>query len=365
VNIGDFVNRPTNSWLAPGDENGLVISSRIRLARNLRGAAFPSWAGEEECTRIWGELEPVLAGLDPLQPGFSADMPGLTDLDKQILFERHLMSREMAEKGAGSGLVGSLDERLAIMVNEEDHMRIQSLRAGMALREAWDAITALDTEIEKHVRYAFSPKLGYLTACPSNVGTGMRASVMLHLPGLVLMNEMNPIIKGMGKIGLAVRGLWGEGTEATGNMFQISNQVTLGEREEDIIANLEQIVLEVVEHEKNARIRLMEERDLLVRDHVGRAHGILMNAYILSSKEALDLLSGLRLGIDVEVLEGIDGRIVDELLLLTQPGHLQKIEGKKLKPKDRDEARAHIIRTRLAEAVKPKRRNKKSQSTHE
>jgi len=360
VNIDEFVNRPSSSWVAAGDETGLVVSSRIRLARNLRGSAFPGWAGDDECERIWKELEPVLEHLEIMQPCFSAEIHGLSDLDKQILFERHLISREQAERGRGSGVVGKIDESLAIMINEEDHLRIQSLRPGLALREAWKVIDQVDTAIENHVRYAFSPRLGYLTACPTNVGTGIRASVMLHVPGLVLMDEMNPIIKGMGKIGLAVRGLWGEGTEAIGNMFQISNQVTLGEKEDGIISNLEHIVLEVVEHEKNARIRLLEEREMLVRDHVGRAYGILTNAHILTSKEALDLLSGLRLGIDLKIQKSLDGRIVDELLLLVQPGHLQKIEAKKLKPKDRDRARARLIRNRLLEALKVSRRAEKN-----
>ena len=226
-------------------------------------------------------------------------------------------------------------------------------------------IDEVDSALEQEVQYAFGVHLGYLTACPTNVGTGLRASVMLHLPGLVLMNEMNPIIKGMGKIGLAVRGLWGEGTEATGNMFQISNQVTLGEKETDIIAELEQIVLEVVEHEKNARIRLLQDREMLTRDHVGRAYGILANAHILTSKEALDLLSGLRLGIDLNILDSLDGRVVDELLLLTQPGHLQKLEGRRLKPKERDRARAEQVRSRMRDARKPALRTKKSQTSHE
>ena len=191
-----------------------------------------------------------------------------------------------------------------------------------------------------------------MTACPTNVGTGMRASVMLHLPGLVLMNEINPVVKGMSKIGLAVRGLWGEGTEAIGNMFQISNQITLGEKEEEIIANIEQIVLEIIEHEKNARVRLVDKKDSIVRDHVGRAFGILAYAHILTSKEALDLLSGLRLGIDMGILKSIDRRSIDELLLLTQPGHLQKVEGKALKPKERDRARAKLVRDKLSPYLK-------------
>ncbi|MEM7395048.1 MAG: ATP--guanido phosphotransferase, partial [Verrucomicrobiota bacterium] len=235
---------------------------------------------------------------------------------------------------------------------EEDHLRLQAIRPGLDLREAWEGITAIDNELEKQVYYSFSTKLGYLTACPSNVGTGMRSSVMLHLPGLVLMDEINPIIKGMGKIGLAVRGLWGEGTEAAGNMFQISNQITLGEKEEDIVANLEQIVLELVEHEQNARARLEEEKKVVLLDHIGRAFGILTHAHVLTSKEALDLLSGLRLGIDLGILSQHSNMLTNELLLLTQPGHLQKLKGKRLKASERDKARAEIVREKLEQAGK-------------
>ena len=336
------------AWLQPGQGSGIVISSRIRLARNLKGAAFPGWAGEEECERIWREVQPLLSGLGLLQPGFAMALPDLDELDRQILFERHLISREQAEKGRGSGIVLRQDEGLSVMVNEEDHLRVQAMRPGLDLRGTWQVIDALDSAIEQQVPYAFSNQLGYLTACPTNVGTGLRASVMLHLPGLVLMNEINPIVKGMGKIGLAVRGLWGEGTEATGHMFQISNQITLGEKEEDVVASIEQIVQEIIEHEKNARQRLLEKRDPVLRDHVGRAFGILSHAHILSSKEALDLLSGLRLGVDLGILTALDRRMVDELLLVTQPGHLQKAEGRTLKTKERDRARARGVRARLS-----------------
>jgi len=365
MNVDELVRTP--AWWIEEDssEPGIVVSSRVRLARNIRGAAYPGWAGEEECERIWKELLPILSDLEVLDSPLHAEMGELENIDKQILFERHLISREHAEKGKGSGVVARGDERLAIMVNEEDHLRLQSMRPGLALDEVWKEIDDVDSAVEQQVRFAFGVKLGYLTACPSNVGTGLRASVMLHLPGLVLMNDMNPIIKGMGKIGLAVRGLWGEGTEATGNMFQISNQITLGEREKDIILELEQIVLEVVEHEKNARIRLLQEREMLTRDHVGRAYGILTNAHILTSKEALDQLSGLRLGIDLNILDSLDGRVVDELLLLTQPGHLQKLEGRRLKPKERDRARAAQVRSRLLDAKKPALRRRKSQTSHE
>ena len=351
MNVDQLLKQP-GAWLSHGPESGIVVSSRIRLARNLESAAFPGWAGEEECEKLWVRLSATLSGLKSLTPPLAISMGDLGELDKQILFERHLISREQAEKGRGSGLVLRLDEQLSVMVNEEDHMRLQAMSPGLNLRGIWKNIDGLDSEIESHVDYAFSPRLGYMTACPTNVGTGMRASVMLHLPGLVLMNEINPVVKGMSKIGLAVRGLWGEGTEAIGNMFQISNQITLGEKEEEIIANIEQIVLEIIEHEKNARIRLVDKKDSIVRDHVGRAFGILAYAHILTSKEALDLLSGLRLGIDMGILKAMDRRSIDELLLLTQPGHLQKVEGKALKPKERDRARAKLVRDKLSPYLK-------------
>ncbi len=346
MTIDDLLKSP-GAWLAVGTDTGPVISSRIRLARNLKTAAFPGWAGAEECDRIWNMLRPILSGLRNLTPAATIGMADLEELDKQILFERHLISREQAEKGKGSGLVLRDDERLSAMVNEEDHLRLQGMRPGLDLGGIWKQINELDSEIEQLVEYAFSAKLGYLTACPTNVGTGMRASVMLHLPGLVLMNEINPVIKGMGKIGLAVRGLWGEGTEAIGNMFQISNQMTLGETEEHLINNIEQIVQEIIEHEKNARTRLLERKETVVKDHVGRAYGILSHAHILTSKEALDLLSGLRLGVDLGILPSVERRIVDELLLLTQPGHLQKMEQRSLKPKERDRFRARLVREKL------------------
>jgi protein arginine kinase len=351
VTVDELLQQPC-AWFSPDSSTDIIVSSRIRLARNLKESAFPGWAGDEERERIWKELHAVLRGIQPLSTGFAVSMAELDEIDKLVLFERHLISREHADKGRGSGLVASSDERIAIMVNEEDHLRLQALRPGFDMAGAWKLLDAMDTAIEKSALYAFSVRLGYLTACPTNVGTGMRASVMMHLPGLVLMNEINPVIKGISKIGLAVRGLWGEGTEAIGNMFQISNQTSLGEKEEAIIAGLEQIVLEIMDHEKNARARLLERKEIMLRDHVGRSYGILSNAHILSTKEALDLLSGLRLGIDLGILSALDRRVIEGLLLLVQPGHLQKAEGRKLKTKDRDHARAERVRAALAEAGK-------------
>lgn len=349
----------TGAWMASSDDDQIVVSSRIRLARNLKDYAFPGWGGKEECARIWLNLRPKIAKLPALQPEIDVGMDEIDELDKQILLERHLISREQAEKGTGSGLIIRTDEAVSVMVNEEDHLRIQVLIGGLDLQGAWRRINDLDSQIEQVTQYAFSAKLGYLTSCPTNVGTGMRASVMMHLPGLMLMEEVNPIIKGLGKIGLTVRGLWGEGTEATGNMFQISNQMTLGEKEEDIVRNIEQIALEIVEHEKNARVRLIEKKELYLQDHIGRAYGILTHAHLLTTKEALDLLSDLRLGVDLGILKGVDRRVVDELMMITQPGHLQKVEGKALKPKDRDRIRAKRVRERLSRGETKQRKHGK------
>lgn len=347
------------AWMSASMDEQIVISSRIRLARNLKDHAFPGWGGEEECVRIWAELRPKLASIVGMQPEIDIAMDEIGDLDKQILLERHLISREQMGKGKGSGLIIRSDETVSIMVNEEDHLRLQSLRPGLDLKGCWQVIDDIDTQIEQVAAYAFSGSLGYLTSCPTNVGTGMRASVMMHLPGLVLMEEVNPIVKGLGKIGLTVRGLWGEGTESIGNMFQISNQMTLGEKESDIVKNIEQICLEIIEHEKNARLRLAEKKDLYLKDHIGRAYGILTNAFLLTTKEALDLLSDLRLGVDLGILKGLERSVVDELLMLTQPGHLQKLEGRILKTKDRDRVRAKRIRERLsADVKKPRKRQK-------
>lgn len=345
-----FLKQPS-AWLTTNPEDSVTVSSRVRLARNRQDCAFPGWAGEEECDRIWQELRDILVGCKTIKEPLAVGMDELSVLDKQLLFERHLISREHADRKKGSGLVLRQDESLAVMVNEEDHLRIQSMRPGLDIVKAWQTANKLDSEVEKHVDYAFSAKIGYLTACPSNVGTGMRASVMLHVPGLVLMNEMNAVVKGMAKIGLAVRGLWGEGSEATGNMFQVSNQMTLGEKETDIVANLEQIVLEIVEHEKNARMRLFEQRENVIRDHAGRALGILTNAHVLTSKECLDLLSDLRLGVDMGIIGLQAPAVVNDLLILTQPGHLQKLEGRKLKAEDRDVARALLVREKLRKSI--------------
>jgi protein arginine kinase len=349
MHLNQLLNRPT-AWLQREQPASIVVSTRVRLARNLTGWPFPSWAGEDECEKVWQRLHPVLANLQALRDCLSIGMSEVPKLEKAMLVERHLISREHSEKGRGSGLVVSADESVSIMVNEEDHLRLQIIHPGMTLLQAWQRIDALDSEIEGQVDYAFSTRLGYLTSCPSNVGTGMRASAMLHLPALALTDDINPVVKGLNKLGLAVRGMGGEGTEATGHFYQISNQITLGRHERGMVEELERILLELVAHETNARARLREKEEPLLRNHVGRAIGVLQNAWILTSKEALELLSGVRLGAEMGLVTGVNSLEIDELMLVSGPAHLQRAEGKRLKAKDRDILRATLVRTRLAAA---------------
>lgn len=350
MKLDQLLNRPS-AWIHSDEKSGVVISSRIRLARNLRGMTFPGWAEEEENTATWERLQPILMDLEALHDCLSICMNDLTKLLRSVLFERHLISREHAEKGAGSGLVISSDESVSVMVNEEDHLRIQVISAGLDLVNIWKSIDALDTDLEAQVQYAFSPRLGYLTSCPSNVGTGMRASAMLHIPGLALLDEVGPVIKGCTKMGLTVRGLDGEGSDALGNIFQISNQVTLGRSEEELVYELMEVLLEVVRHEENARIRLVQKREAVLHNHVGRAFGLLSHAHLLSSKESIDLLSAVRLGVVMGFIEGLSRSEIDECMLLTRPAHLQRHQARRLKAEDRDILRANFVRSKLAQAT--------------
>jgi protein arginine kinase len=329
------------------------MSSRVRLARNLKDAAFPGWAKKPERVKILETILPAVSALPEMADSFAEAMDNLTALDKQILVERHLISREHAAKNVGSGIVLNREESFCVMINEEDHLRMQALRPGFQIREAWNAIDRLDSTLEKKLNFAFDNELGYLTACPTNLGTGIRVSAMLHLPGLVLAEQINPIIQSVNKLGLAVRGLYGEGTEALGNIFQVSNQMTLGESENTIVERLEKVLSQIIEHEENARQTLLEKKPKTVFNHVGRAYGVLANAHSISSKETMNLLSLLRLGIDLGSFPGTERALVDELFLTTQPAHLQKQISDKLSAEERDLIRADMVRERLKNVNRP------------
>ncbi len=353
MDIHSFLIPPADTARRKGPHDRIVMSSRVRLARNLKDAAFPGWAKKPERVRVLELIRPAIEGLPEMKDAFSETMDSLSALDKQILVERHLISREHAAKSAGSGLVLNRDETLCFMINEEDHLRMQALRPGLQLRQAWSAIDQADSTLEKKLDYAFSPDMGYLTACPTNIGTGIRVSAMLHLPGLVLGEQINPIIQSVNKLGLAVRGLYGEGTEALGNVFQVSNQMTLGEAETAIVERLEKVLAQIIEHEENARGSLLEKKPKMVYNHIGRAYGILANAHSISSKETMNLLSLMRLGVDVGLFPGVERSLVDELFILTQPAHLQKQHSEKLSAEERDLLRADMVRERLKPVSRP------------
>lgn len=353
MNIHQFLSPPDESARREGPNNRIVMSSRVRLARNIQGYAFPGWAKKAERIRAMEMVQPAVVSLPQMADAFSDVMDNLTLLDKNILVERHLISREHAARNAGSGLVLSRDETLCVMINEEDHLRMQSLRPGFQLRQAWTAIDTVDSKLEKKLDYAFTPELGYLTACPTNLGTGIRVSAMLHLPGLVLSEQINQIIQAVNKLGLAVRGLYGEGTEALGNVFQVSNQMTLGESETDIVEKLNKVVAQIVEHEENGRASLLEKKPKVVYNHIGRAYGILANAHSISSKETMNLLSLLRLGGDLGLFPDMAGALVDELFIITQPAHLQRQFSEKLNAEERDLLRADMLRERLRTVSRP------------
>jgi protein arginine kinase len=353
MDLHEFLIPPVEIARRKGPHDRIVMSSRVRLARNIRDASFPGWAKKPERVKVLETIRPAVETLPEMTEAFSQSMDNLTALDKQILVERHLISREHAAKSAGSGLVLNRDETLCVMINEEDHMRMQALLPGLQLRQVWSAIDHVDSQLEKRLQYAFSPDLGYLTACPTNIGTGIRVSAMLHLPGLVLAEQINPIIQSVNKLGLAVRGLYGEGTEALGNVFQVSNQMTLGESESDIVERLEKVLAQIIEHEENGRATLLERKSKMVCNHVGRAYGILANAHSISSKETMNLLSLMRLGVDLGQFPAVDRSLVDELFILTQPAHLQKQHSEKLSAEERDLLRADMLRERLRHVSRP------------
>ena len=353
MDINQFLATPAETTRKTGPHDKIVMSSRVRLARNVKGLSFPGWAKKAERVKILEAIRPAVETLPQMHNAFSQSMDNLTATDKQILVERHLVSREHAAKSAGSGLVLNRDETLCVMINEEDHLRMQALRPGLQLKQAWMAIDQVDTDLEKRLDYAFSSDLGYLTACPTNLGTGIRVSAMLHLPGLVLAEQINQIIQSVNKLGLAVRGLYGEGTEALGNVFQVSNQMTLGETETDIVDRLNKVLLQIIEHEENARSVLLEKKPKMVFNHIGRAYGILANAHSISSKETMNLLSLLRLGVDIGQFPGTEKSLIDELFIITQPAHLQKQFSEKLGAEERDVLRSDMLRERLLRVSRP------------
>ncbi len=348
MRLSDLTNH-AGEWLrGAGPLYDVVISTRVRLARNLAGYPFLSKCTPAQRQEICDRLREAVLGLSLAPELFYVDVEQASDLNRRLLVERHLVSRQHAEGQGARGVAISGDETLAVMVCEEDHLRIQVLRSGLELDSTYAAIDRIDDLLESQLVYAFSGRFGYLTACPTNVGTGIRVSVMLHLPALRMTGEIEKVFRAARDMRLAIRGLYGEGTEALGDFFQLSNQTTLGRTEDDILRDFrDQILPRVIEYELRAREGLISHKAAAIDDRIHRALGLLRSARLISSEETLGLLSHLRMGVNLGRLPEVSLATVNELFLLTQPAHLQKIHGREMDPDERAEVRAAYIRKRL------------------
>ncbi|MDE3083736.1 MAG: protein arginine kinase [Verrucomicrobiota bacterium] len=353
MTISSLIETPSELTDTTASKCAIVLMTRIRLARNLAGQSFPGWAKPAQRTAIFDICRQAISAVPQMKRGLSVAVAELAELEKQILVERHLISRELSNAKSGAGVVISKEQAFSVMINEEDHLRIQTLRAGFQLKKAWSAINELDTALEEHLDYAFSPTLGYLTACPTNLGTAMRASAMMHLPALVISNQMEKVVRAVNQLGMVVRGLFGEGSDASGSIFQISNQTTLGEPEDDILKRLNSVLSSIIEHELNARQKLIETDANKLFDKIGRAYGILQNSHLLTSGEAMNLLSLIRLGIDLGAFPDTARATVDRLLIEAQPGHIQHFSRHDLEPGARDFVRGTRMRDEFSKLSAP------------
>jgi protein arginine kinase len=336
-------------WLGGhGPEADIAICTRVRLARNLRGYAFSPRMGTEEAAEVTRKATSVLTRADMPEQLSAIDLGSLDELDRTILVERHLISRDLATSKRPRSVTVNEGESVAVMVNEEDHLRMQVFASGLQPMAAWRRAEALDEAVMEHLPLSWSEEFGFLTSCPTNTGTGLRLSVMVHLPGLVWSDEIEKATNTAQKIHLAVRGLYGEGSRALGDFYQVSNQVTLGHSEPQILSDVERAVTRILKWEREVRAALLRgparNRTL---DRVHRALGTLERAQILSSEEALGCLSALRMGIHHDLVEGFDVDSLNRALLLSQPGHLQRYAKERMSAEDRDLRRAHLVREML------------------
>ncbi len=340
-------------WLdASGPHSDIVLSTRVRLARNLQGHSFPERLADDERARVYDKVERAIGRTQSLRENAAVEMAELSLRARQVLLERHLISRELFGNGreapGGTGLLMSRSETLGAMVNEEDHLRIQSFLSGLRLREGFDLVDRLDEELGSEIPFAFHHEFGYLTSCPTNVGTGLRASVFVHLPGLVLTKEIGKVLQGLNQVGLTFRGLFGEGSEVVGNFFQISNQTTLGKSEEDLIDHLQKMVGRVIQYEMHAREVLLRDAPTVIEDKIWRAYALLRYARTLTFEEVMNLLSGIRLGVSLKLLQGLSVYTLNKIMIYTQAAHLEQAAGRELDQAEIDLHRAAYVRRSLA-----------------
>lgn len=346
INLKRFV-ETSAEWLNnTGIHSDVVISTRVRLARNIEGIPFTHCAKESQLGEVILEVKEAVKNNPYLTNAIIIELDEVNELIKHFLVERHLISYELAQSKKGVVVIGDR-EMVNIMVNEEDHLRLQAFSSGLQAGATWQIVDKIDDEFSKSLKYAYSSNWGYLTACPTNVGTGMRTSVMIHLPALNLTKEIRKILHAISQVGLAIRGLYGEGTEALGNFFQISNQVTLGRTEQEITDNIEKITKQIIEHEEKAREILMKENRIQLEDQIMRAYATLSHARVISSKEALELLSLVRLGVGIGLIKEVTLKSINELLVISQAAHIQLLAGEILSSPVRDVKRAIIIQQKL------------------
>lgn len=329
------------------NDKSIVISSRIRLARNVEKLPFPNKISEDDGK---GLVNSIIDNFQRDDEFSNYKSIKLWDGNHEVLhsyLEKHFISSKLIKNGSKAGIIINDNETVSIMLNEEDHIRLQCITSGLDLKEAYDMANKLDYFIESKVDYAFNESLGYLTCCPTNLGTAMRASVMVHLPAITLNNEITRILKGLTQVGMTIRGLYGEGSEAYGNMYQISNQVSLGISEMEILSNLEAVVCEIMLQEKNARMKLLTNSEFEIKDKIFRALGILQNSYIIDLKESLNLMSYVRFGVESSIIETVDTGVLNKLLIDVQPANLQLNLNRKISTKERDIERARILRESL------------------
>jgi len=323
--------------------NDIVITSRIRLARNLKNYKFPIYMTESESNSVINEIYNAVSKHENYKLTYMKD---LSDVKKNSLIENHVISPALANKRNEGAFLLSPDGKTSVMINEEDHMRIQTIEDGLSLKECWKLSNEVDDIIEESVDYAFDRELGYITACPTNIGTGMRASVMLHLPALSITNQIDKLLYGVSQLGVAVRGVYGEGTKSIGHLYQISNQGTLGASEETLIDKINQIVMQIIDKEKNTREHLMKNNYDDLEDDFCRAYGLLTNARKMTVDEAMKLLSLIKLGSEMGITPMVKGKNIYQLMIWIQPNNISTIDAE-LSPKDRDKKRAEIIRREL------------------
>jgi len=345
-------------WLdGSGPASDIVLSTRVRLARNLKEVPFTHRAREEQMAMVYSSVVSAVRKTPALVTSTALQMRELTPLDRQFLVERHLISHDLADNGRLRGLLLVPDESVSAMVNEEDHLRLQALSSGFQLRSAWEAVNAIDDELGQDLDYAFSDDLGYLTACPTNAGTGMRASVLIHLPSLVLTKQIGRVLQGITQVGLAVRGFYGEGSQIQGNFFQISNQTTLGQSERETVESLERVTRQIIDYEQRARDELLKDARVQIEDKIWRAYGTLRHSRVISSQEVINLSSAVRFGVALQMDGLASVQKLNELLIRTQPAHIQLATGREMEQRERNVIRADYVRKLLdnnaASAVNP------------